>query len=587
MAPQPNHRWFTRVILLFMATTVVSLVALAGISAAFLWNLRLQTELEGARASAQRAAGVYARLKEDAAAFNSSLYEVSNLAHQLGILVTQGQSAYLGYRLNSISSDTAGPGVGVPQFFSNFIDSHPAVQRIGVFSPGLQAWFFFYPVRKSEYLEVGDQHPGPGRAQLDRYRALVSGGDLAFLDEEGRGILAEVYPIRETLDDRLQAQLFLEFDLTRALARSPGDHDPDRVIVLAAGQPLVDTGGPRKGDPGFYRDLLRPGPGSIELAGTQLVHPVKLENPPADLIVVHPLGPAPADLGLILWSAAVLILLGVGIATMAVRYYWRRLKDLLAGIEALRGGNLAVKVPLGNRSDELTFIASSFNTMVADLQQYVDRVYLAELEQAKAETLAFQSQVNPHFLFNTLEVIRMRAVIHGTDDVAEMIYILSSLFRRMVREGMHITLEDELRHCRLYLDLFRIRYPGQLAFEFYFGDGVKDCQVLKFILQPLIENYILHGFDPTRNDNRIDVAVAEEAGMLWFVLADNGSGIPPDRLEQIRRILASGINDPASIGLSNLQARLRLNYGPEALLKIEGGLGQGTRIAFEIPAKRG
>lgn len=581
-----RNSWFTRVIFLFLATTLVSVAALATLGSAFLWNLRVQTQWEETQSLGQRAWSVITQIRDVDAELSFSLYRDSNLSRQLDILVTRGQEAYLGYRLNSLSSDTAGPGISANQFFYGFIDSHPGLSYILIYSPSLGQYHRFLPGRKSEFFESLPTDPRAG-GDLPLPPNLGQSQAPQLVDDGGRAVVRSVHAFRLSPDDRVSCVISTEHDLAKTLGASRLLQDPgDRFIVSTGSRPILDTGGERKGDPLLVADLRQPGLRTIDLGGPMLVQHHRLESPAADLYTLHPLGHPPSDLGLILGTALALTLVGVLVAWSSVRYYYSRIRDLLVGIEALRSGNLGTRIPLGARSDELSLIASSFNTMVADLEDHVNRVYVAEIEQAKAETLAYQSQVNPHFLSNTLEAIRMRAVVYGAEDVAEMIFILSSLFRRMVKQGVFITLEDEVRHCRLYLDLFRIRYPQSLAYEVILEPGLEEERVLKFILQPVVENYIIHGFAQSRDDNRVTVRISRGPERIRFVVEDNGVGVPEERLSQVQAILATKSSSPESMGLSNLQARLRVNYGNDCLVKIERPRDGGCRVWFEIPIGR-
>ncbi|MDT2237568.1 histidine kinase [Paenibacillus larvae] len=137
---------------------------------------------------------------------------------------------------------------------------------------------------------------------------------------------------------------------------------------------------------------------------------------------------------------------------------------------------------------------------------YIDRVYRSELKQKDTELIAFQSQINPHFLYNTLEAIRMRALSQGARDVGDMIYILATLFRNSVKKKTIVTMEDEIQHCKIYLDLFRIRYQNRLDYDIDIPDELLQYRLIKLLIQPAIENYVVHGFLPERDDNLIRIS---------------------------------------------------------------------------------
>ncbi|WP_054955513.1 sensor histidine kinase [Paenibacillus dakarensis] len=290
------------------------------------------------------------------------------------------------------------------------------------------------------------------------------------------------------------------------------------------------------------------------------------------------------------------LLLGTGVcilAAMLLTYFTiinfsRRTKVIVRAIEKLKKGDLSVRIPR-EKEDELFQIADRFNEMCEDLSKYIDRVYISEIRQKKAELAAFQSQINPHFLYNTLEAIRMRAHHKKADDVGEMIYLLSSIFRYSVKTDTIVTLANEIEYCTLYLDLFRIRYMNNFSYEIDVEPELMNYEVLKLSIQPIIENYIVHGLRMSHSDNRIQIQAKQYGGDLYITVRDNGSGISSDKLELIRRRLNGEHNTTAnsSIGLSNTHERIKICFGSEYGLHIDHERTHGAIITMKIPAHQG
>ncbi|WP_314589504.1 sensor histidine kinase [Paenibacillus terrigena] len=282
------------------------------------------------------------------------------------------------------------------------------------------------------------------------------------------------------------------------------------------------------------------------------------------------------------------------VAAMALTYFTivnfsRRTRTVVRAMEKLRNGDLSVRITM-EKEDELFQIADRFNHMTEDLTRYIDRVYVSEIRQKQAELVAFQAQIKPHFLYNTLEAIRMRALSYQAEDVGEMIYILSTLFRYSVRRDTIAPLENEIEYCSLYLDLFRIRYMQNFSYEIDIEPELMSLRVLKLSIQPIIENYIVHGLIMSRTDNRIWIQAVLEEDVLVITIKDNGSGIAPEKLEFVRQKLNTEVSDEAasqSIGLMNTHERIKICFGPAYGLHVESVPGQGTMVTMKIPASQG
>ncbi|GIP29183.1 two-component sensor histidine kinase [Paenibacillus sp. J23TS9] len=268
---------------------------------------------------------------------------------------------------------------------------------------------------------------------------------------------------------------------------------------------------------------------------------------------------------------------------LAVKNVSRRTQNIIHGMRIVRNGNLSVRLPVV-REDELGDISASFNQMCEDLNRHIHQVYISEIKQKHAELVAFQAQINPHFLYNTLEVIRMRAIAKGADDVAEMTYILSSLFKYLVKKETMVKISEEIENSRNYLEMFRIRYKERFHFTIDVEPGVQQASILKLSVQPAIENYILHGIRSGRTDNWIGIhAYAGEQGIL-IEIEDNGKGISGEKLAEIQsKLKEPGEFSSDSLGLKNVAERLRLMYGDPYGLKIDSTPDQGTRVSICIP----
>ena len=185
------------------------------------------------------------------------------------------------------------------------------------------------------------------------------------------------------------------------------------------------------------------------------------------------------------------------VSEFLVHYYLKhvsaRLNGILDGMTQVMGGDLTVRLVAEKNGDELDVIASHFNEMCEKLDLHIQKSYLAEIEQKNAEMAALQSQINPHFLYNTLEAIRMKAICNGDSEVGKMLYSMAVTFRSQLKEADIIKYAQELHYCKKYLELFEYRYPNQFKSSVDCPLEYMQVPIIKFVLQPIIENYFIHG----------------------------------------------------------------------------------------------
>lgn len=266
--------------------------------------------------------------------------------------------------------------------------------------------------------------------------------------------------------------------------------------------------------------------------------------------------------------------------------YARRVDKITRTIDKVESGDLDSRILLKHYDDEMGHIALSFNRMCDNLKTYIDKVYVANLSQKDAELHALQSQINPHFLFNTLEVIRMKAVSKGDDEVGRMIRMLGELFRNSLKKSMIVSLRDELEYCSSLLELYNYRYGGFLHIELDLMEEVLDYGTPRHILQPLIENAILHGIDPDTESARITLSASLAQGVITIRVMDNGKGIEPEKLNGLQKKLEENHEDDGDrIGIFNVNSRLRLIFGDDFGLAIDNTASGGIVTTITLPAR--
>lgn len=285
----------------------------------------------------------------------------------------------------------------------------------------------------------------------------------------------------------------------------------------------------------------------------------------------------------ILGIGAFLIFLGELFIHWYLNRLAKRLNLILNGMEQVTTGDLTVRLPVNTNGDELDLISENFNSMCQNLDRYIKKSYLAEIEQKNAEMEALQSQINPHFLYNTLEAIRMKAICNGDREVGKMLYSMAVTFRSQIKEADVITLIQELHYCKKYLELFEYRYPGKFTSSVLCPEELMDTPIIKFVLQPVIENYFIHGIRMNDTDNFIKISAKEDGLYRKIIVEDNGRGMEPEALEAKNKELSKNKMDKTkSIGIANVNRRLKAVYGDTFGILLEPAKTQGLRVILRF-----
>ncbi|MCI3917207.1 sensor histidine kinase [Streptococcus intermedius] len=269
--------------------------------------------------------------------------------------------------------------------------------------------------------------------------------------------------------------------------------------------------------------------------------------------------------------------------------YQRQVVDIVDTIQDITQGENNKRIDTATKEQELLLIATNTNTMLNSLDKNIRDIYRLQLTQKDANMRALQAQINPHFMYNTLEFIRMYAVMQSQEELADIIYEFSSLLRNNTSSETKTRLEDELEFCRKYSYLCMVRHPKSVAYGFKIDEGLKDMLLPKFSIQPLVENYFAHGIDYRRKDNVISVKAVKIAGAVRLLIQDNGCGMPSEKLAQIQQMLANrqllDIDNGEirkSIGIVNVHERFLLFFGERYNIQIESRKNQGVTYTIEI-----
>ncbi|GMK43541.1 hypothetical protein PghCCS26_06680 [Paenibacillus glycanilyticus] len=270
----------------------------------------------------------------------------------------------------------------------------------------------------------------------------------------------------------------------------------------------------------------------------------------------------------------------------------RRLTDLAVKMKRLNRDKFDSFVEVKG-SDEVAQLGEMFNLMVRRLRELIGEVYQSELDRREnalrtkeVELYALQTQINPHFLFNTLNMIRGKLLIAGDRDNAKVIGLLAKSFRMMLKKGgPTIRLSEELDFISSYLQIQQYRFGDKFTYEIDVPEEEMDALVPKLCIQPIVENAISHGIELSPNPSRIRISGERRGGELLLIIRDNGLGIAAERLEDIQHRLRSvdSLTGDAHIGLHNVQHRLKHLFGESYGLEITSEAGAWTEVTISIP----
>lgn len=232
-------------------------------------------------------------------------------------------------------------------------------------------------------------------------------------------------------------------------------------------------------------------------------------------------------------------------------------------------------------TSEISALSDSFGHMVVRIQELMEQVRQEEITLRKTELNALQAQINPHFLYNTLDSIAWMCEEDRTKEAVEMVNALARLFRISISRGHElITLEKEVEHAKSYLKIQNYRYKNQFAYEFDVEESCLSYLCNKITLQPIIENAIYHGIDRMVDEGYIKICIREEEMAIRMTVTDNGVGMSE---EQCQEILHREAGDRTGIGIKNVNDRIRIYFGEEYGLHITSELDEGTCVEIRIP----
>ena len=235
--------------------------------------------------------------------------------------------------------------------------------------------------------------------------------------------------------------------------------------------------------------------------------------------------------------------------------------------------------------DEITEVYEQLYVTMESLQLLLAERYQYEIDRKDAEFKLLSSQINPHFLYNTLEMIRMKAFKNQDREVADIVKLLSKLMRKALeRPQDQLPLSEDLTFIDMYLQIQKLRFGDRINYDIK-QETTQDYAILPLLIQPIVENAFVHGLERISGRGELTVLVKEFGEDLHIIVSDNGVGIPSDKLQQLQSML-EGYQESSRVGINNVQQRIKYFYGEEYGMTIESTEGKGTTVKVVIPQRK-
>lgn len=285
------------------------------------------------------------------------------------------------------------------------------------------------------------------------------------------------------------------------------------------------------------------------------------------------------------------LILGAIFVVITSASIYRPISILKSAMQKAREGNLDVRI-IEERRDEFKQLYDSFNSMIETINNLINELYEKKLLATEAELKALQSNINPHFLYNIFETMIWMIELGNTEDLKKMVIALSKFYRLVLSEGRDIiTVKEAAEQIENYITVQKIRYKDMLNVDIDIDPQIFNYKMLNMLLQPIVENSIVHGIQGKSGSGNIKIQGKAEnvegKKLMVFTIEDDGIGIQKERLEEIKNSLEnynkSQDGKDGYYALKNINQRIKLHYGSEYGIDIKSVYGQGTRVVLAIP----
>lgn len=290
------------------------------------------------------------------------------------------------------------------------------------------------------------------------------------------------------------------------------------------------------------------------------------------------------------------LVLSVMIARMISKTISGPVSRLREQMHQVEKGDFNINVEVETK-DEIGHLTQAFDKMVKRTKKLIENVYQSEIYQKEAELNALQAQINPHFLYNTLQIIDMMAEEDGADEISDACQALSKIFRYSINKGKeYVQVEEEIVHIKNYMLIQKLRFGEKLSVKYDIEKECGELYIIKLLIQPLVENAVVHGIENVLGKCEVLIRVFQSGGYLFAEVEDNGNGIEEEKLKKLNERLKQSAEQRivhkedyaggSSIGLENTNARIKLYFGQEYGITIVSKEGAGTKVRLKLPVRK-
>lgn len=437
------------------------------------------------------------------------------------------------------------------------------------------------------YDAVGDRHNKAVWAGI--MPALIAG------PEQERQVVTVARAIMDQRQDRVLGIMVIELDpdmFSNLLLGNQGLFQYQYLFIVdqkgevICSNPKVDKGWQEEIDDRFERGIRR---FDLEWRGKEYYVCGQYNGVTGwksySAIPAEGLFPQAKDLSSAIWLVVMMCTIGIaGIIAVLVYAMARPIKRLSGAMSQVQEGDFTVRVP-NRRKDEIGELTDSFNYMVDKINTLIRQVYQEKIAQKNAEVQALQAQINPHFLYNTLDSVNWMLIDREEYDISDIIISLGSLMRYCIEdENAFVPLDREVEYVISYLKIQKNRLEDKLEYQVQVDNALREEKVPKLILQPMVENAITHGIEPRRQKGKVSILIRDAGEEILVTVEDDGIGMTPEQLNHLKEELPDLEKEGhTGIGLRNVDRRIRLHYGEQYRIRIESVYGEGTSIHLRIP----
>lgn len=279
------------------------------------------------------------------------------------------------------------------------------------------------------------------------------------------------------------------------------------------------------------------------------------------------------------------ILTTMGIFAMVIRSITGPIRSMVTACDKIETGDFGFRIEK-QRHDEMGYLIDSFNGMLDRVDNLINEVYLKDITERNLELQMLRSQINPHFLYNTLESMRMAAIVQGAPELGEMCRLLAKVLRYGVSQPNEmVTVGEEIERLEDYIQLQSYRFHDKVRIVVCVDSQLYQCRIIKLVLQPILENALNHGVDIESGQGVIQVMGYQNGDSLLLTVSDNGVGMDSQTVESLTGYLHGRNDSFSSIGLKNIHRRIQLVYGEAYGIAITSQLNRGTQVQVTLPMR--